>query len=625
MRAAPEGIARFPERDFVWGPATRFRLIRSGLAYLAITALGLTIAWFASAPAWQAFGLGLILPGGGFLQWAAGDGLSVALHGAAALMAFAVFGASLGLWFATGNAIAPPLIWLLLALIAAAMNHAQVWSGAMLAVPLLAGAVILVLTIAAYGLGKYGLHQRLAVNRTLMGVAFPASAAPAAALELAPDDLALLRLLYDRALQPLDRFDGFDWVEQFQTAAVRYQLNLMGYALALTQRTRLPAFQGYHSDAQRRLIQKQQDYRIWRYWQWENLWGNLRRDADPVPRDNIMFTGFTGAQIAAYHAASGQRDFDAPESLVFNHPSGARFAYSLPQFLGFLERGYGEAPLGLIACEPNWAFPLCNAIGACALQFQDAAAWQRIAPGFRNSFESEFVSPAGAILPCRSSYTGLALPAIGGAVVQAFPCFFLSATCPDLARRHWLKLRAHIITGSRLNRNAFWPVDIGNYRLNRASCFAATATAATEMGDAEAARLLLDAIDEAWPVTVLQGVAHRPKISLWAHAAELMARGGATGAWASLATAAVAGPHIADVPYPQVLVARAVVEAGGVQAVLYPGAEPGRFAIRFGGLTPNRTYAVRDGGGRLTASVDGTGELAFIVERRTLFHLVPEI
>src|SRR5262249_32837510 len=122
--------------------------------------------------------------------------------------------------------------------------------------------------------------------------------------EFTPRELQLMRFVLDRALQPLPSFEGFEWIDQYQTAPVRYQLNFMGYALSMAQATRLPAMRGYLEEAQRRLILKQTDHRIWAYWASENLWGNLSFDLDPVARDNIMYTGFCATQIAMFHAAS---------------------------------------------------------------------------------------------------------------------------------------------------------------------------------------------------------------------------------------------------------------------------------------------------------------------------------
>src|SRR5262249_10529587 len=105
--------------------------------------------------------------------------------------------------------------------------------------------------------------------------------------EIGLDDLRRLRLLLDRALQPIERFGRFGWFVQFQTAAVRYQVNFISYALSITAHAYLPALEGYLAAAQRNLVAKQRDHRMWRYWALENVWGHLRTDRDPVVRDNI--------------------------------------------------------------------------------------------------------------------------------------------------------------------------------------------------------------------------------------------------------------------------------------------------------------------------------------------------
>lgn len=385
-------------------------------------------------------------------------------------------------------------------------------------------------------------------------------------------------------------------IDQFQTAAVRYQLNFMSYALSIAQTVHLPAFHGYFHTAQQNLAAKQQDHRIWRYWRLENIWGNLRMRADPIPRDNIMFTGFLTAQIAYDQAATGMRTFDAPGSLEFKHPSGARYAYSLPALVDALVRGYRNSEYGLLACEPNWIYPLCNAISASAIRAYDAANgtfhWNGIEGSFRKRLETEFVTADGRLVPFRSSYTGFAAPPIGGPVMQAFPCLFLNTVLPDIAERQWLVLRRDL--ANRDWRRAVWPVDVGNYRFSRASGYAAMAAAAVELGDTELAKRSLHYLEKEYPLRVSGNVANRPNASLWAHAVELIARCGRAGAVRSLATAGrrspTSGPFIKDADYPDILVAKAVNADGSLSAVLYPGEQSGFKALTIGGLAPNQSY-----------------------------------
>jgi hypothetical protein len=448
--------------------------------------------------------------------------------------------------------------------------------------------------------------------------------------ELSDRDLQLMRLVLDRALQPVEEFAGFERIDQFQTAAVRYQLNILAYSLAMTQYVRLPAFQGYLTQAQQNLAEKQQDHRVWGYWRLENLWGNFRADADPLPRDNIMFTGFLATQLACFHAASGRRTFSEPGSLRLRHPSGRTFACDLPALAEILTRQWASAPFGLIACEPNWIYPLCNAIGAAGVRIDDNLAgrqrWAGVEGAFLRGLEHEMLTPGGDFVPCRSSRLGFALPQIGGAVGQAFPCFFLNATLPGVARRHWLGLREGLAAPDF--RRRLWPIDVGNYGFTRASSYAATAAAARELGDHEVAERLLAALDEDCPRRVQGGVAHRPRASLWSHGAELLARTGRADGLRDMATGAPRAPclqpHIAEAPYPGVLVAAARAHGGELRAVLRPGLAAGPQPISFAGLRPGAVYRLSgDAAGLVMASPEGGASIRLPIEGRTELRLRP--
>ncbi|HEX8569054.1 MAG TPA: hypothetical protein VF699_03905, partial [Caulobacteraceae bacterium] len=543
------------------------------------------------APALQAAGLGLMLPGGGFLLWTGGEGADALVHLALAVAAFAAVLAGLATWFATGAVVLPFGLWLLAAagagLMGAGHHHGHaVRAEALWLVPAAAVAGWATALLLSLVSARAGLRERRLRNAQIASTAPRPTPLEPAEPELTPEELQLMRLVLDRALQPVEDFRGFEWRDQFQTAAVRYQLNVASYALSMAQYTRLPAFQGYLTQAQLNLAAKQQDHRVWDYWRLENLWGNLRNGADPIPRDNIMFTGFLATQLACFHAASGRRAFDEPGSLRFETPAGEVFAYDLERLAEILAEGWRTAPLGLIACEPNWVYPLCNAIAAAGVRVQDNLAgahrWRAAEGPFLAALERELITPAGDFVPCRSSYLGVALPQIGGAVGQAFPCFFLNAALPALARRHWLVLRDSLLADDF--RRRLWRIDVGNYGFSRASSFAATAAAAVEMGDLEVADRLLGALDEDCPRRVLDGVAHRPDASLWAHAAELLARAGRADALRDMATATPRAPalepHIADAPYPGVLVAAARASRGALEAVLHPGAGPGVQTVR---------------------------------------------
>ena len=592
-----------------WGPKTRARLIRLAAIYAGLYGSGLLLVWTAAAPGWRAFGLGLMLPGGGFLAYLGGDALQAALHLVLALGALLGFGLGLFLWFATGNVLLAPLVWLAAALAALAMNHPVICGpsaegGAFLWLPggiagglLLTAAGAVVLRALGRRAGRRNADY-VAAQRPAQVERLRAAARAPARAELSEADLARLRFLLDRALQPLDAFEGFQWIEQYQTSAVRYQLCFAGYALAFALARCLPAFRGYLSRAQRNLIEKQRDHRVWRYWRRENLWGNLRAGADPVPRDNIMYAGFVAAQIAYYQAASGDLRFSEPGAFALRHPDGRTYAHDFHSLVAALKAGWRRSPYLLMACEPNWVYPLCNGIGATAVMAHDRqfgeAAWPAIAPGFRAALHRELTTPAGRLVPFRSTYTGIAAPQIGGAVAEAFPCIFYGAALPEEALRLWILARRDLLTAEgALRTRKFWPIDTGDYRFSRATSYAGVAAAAVQMGDAEVAGLALAALEEACPSRSRGGVIHRENASVWAHTVELMARFGAAEGLAGLVggqPAAAPGPVIDTQAYPDCLVAAADRQGRSLRAVLYPGRKAGPYTLPLAGFAPGAAF-----------------------------------
>ena len=94
----------------------------------------------------------------------------------------------------------------------------------------------------------------------------------------------------------------------------------------------------------RNLVHKQTDLRVWRYWRTLNLVGNLDANPDPLVRDNIMFSGFTGDQINLYEAATGSTIFDEPGSLTFVWEDGRTFAYDHHSWMEAVRANFETSP-----------------------------------------------------------------------------------------------------------------------------------------------------------------------------------------------------------------------------------------------------------------------------------------
>ena len=580
----------FPALERLHGTETRRCLRRSAAIYAGLFCFA--VALLLIAPDRAGLALGLMAPGAGFP-------LGAAMAGSIALFALAV-----GVWFATGNVLLPPMVWLGAAMMATAAPAPT----QRLAVPgliALSGVAVWLWQRHALRRGQFQrarLNAYLASCPALSHPAQPTTAPPADALTSA--DLARLRLLLDRALQPVEAFDGFEHRDPFQTAALRYQVNFTAYALALVQAHYTPACKGYLHQAQDNLLIKLQNPKVWRYWVWENLWGNLRHDPDPIRRDNIMFSGFAAAQIALRANACGY-PFDATQVQI----SGHRFAYSQPEIIEVLTRQYEASRYGLLPCEPNWIYPLCNLITATAIRAHSGRHgsdhWARINRPLRAGLEGEFLAANGDLLAFRSGLTGMAGPAVGGALMRGYPCLYLHALAPDLAWRQWQALR--FAQRGRDWRRAIWRLDVGNYGLSRAAGYAGLALAAHEIGDEQATGDLLALLEADCPEVIADGVAHRESASLWALAHEVMARAHRAGGLAALMQPQpVVGPYIEVVDYVQTLVAKARNTRDGLEIDLHPR-QPGQAQhIGFAGLRPHQPYLLcGDIGGRLQADAQG--------------------
>lgn len=632
MTPHPSDIVLLPPYTRLFGPLTQARIVRLALIYIAMLGAGTALLLLTRHDQLQILGMGLILPGGGFLAHADLCSAGGIGHLLAAACGTAAFAFSLLIWFGTGNILAPPLAWLGMAAGAATMRH-----GALRPATIETVFIGLALALAATALAmaaRFALARRqrtidnafLASQTDQLPHIFSAAPDTAPMPEMSLEHLQRLRFALDRALQPLDQFKGFEKIDQFQTAATRYQLNFLAYGVALTQARYTPALRGYMHAAQIALIDKQAQHSVWSYWGLENLWGNLRADPDPVARENIMYTGFVALQMALFGASTGRRDFSQAGRFTLTHPSGRRYVHDAGSLVRRLEHEYTTSPYYLIACEPNWVYPLCNAIGASAIMAFDAQhgeqRWAGRAHDFRHNLEAEFLDGFGRLLPCKSARTGLALPAIGGAMPLAMPCFFLNVVAPDLAQRQWLLLRRQLFgADGTFRRRAFWPVDTGNYGFSRASAYSATALAAAELGDSAVYQACMQALEDACPSVLKDGVIHRLRASVWAHGVELMARAGMRGGFRQIVNhpRPLAGAQLDGLSYPDVLVASAHADADGLRAVLYAD---GVHTIGLCGLRAHGQYLAN--GAAVSADAAGKASFAMAFDGRTNLHVQAE-
>ena len=620
------------------GPVTAARQRRTFLVYAVACGIGLAPALLGASAAWQAAGLGLWMPGAGF----------VAVGGWAVLLfplTLVLFGASLVAWFWAGMVVAPVAVWLGSAALA----------GAMAAEPVPAFAFPFVaLSMAAVGLYARSRSQRRRVRDDAKAarrrVFLPASLTEverrsavvpdATAREMSTDELASLRYLLDRALQPIGEFNGFDVIDQFQPAALRYQLNHLGFALGIAQRAYTPNFHGYAHEAQRNLISKYLLRRVWDYWVYESCWGHLNfTNFDPARRDNIMLTGWFGMHVGQYMLNSGDRRYAEPGSLTFRLNERTAYPHDFHSIIGSVVENYTryEGEFCIFPCEPNWMYPICNHYGMTSLAVHDrlfgTSYVSRFLPSWLHKLDTEFTNASGSIIGLRSQLTGFEFPFPVG---EAGYANFAHCFAPERARRLWAIARKEVepaltstADGTTRLRFPGRGIDAGNYRTGHTAAYGSIMMAAREFGDDEIAEAARASLNEDCALSFECGVRRYLGGSNLANVSAAMGHLMRTGDFRRSfvegpGDATLQGPILTGARYPDVLVARAFSHGSDLDLVLHPGAGTSRQTLTIARLEPGRAYTVTGAEAtRVVAGAAGEADVVVALHGRTHVTLSP--
>jgi hypothetical protein len=629
------------------GPATRAstrRLVGGLTAWGVLTAV---LAWLLDG--WRAtLALGLMVPGGGFVAHLGHGGAAhVVVHVLLVLLSLVLMVVAYALWVGMGNLLAVPVVWVGTAVGAALMGggSAMVLPGAKVAAVALA-----LLLAAAVSLPVLRQHRRTLAARPRVH-ALLVEAAPTTAVtvvgagglpvvdELTPEALALQRYLLDRALQPVEEWNGFDRLDQFREGAPRYQVSFSSYALSVGAFAHTPAFRGYLTEAQHRFGLKMQEHHAWGYWRLENFWGRLRLDPDPVAaNNNIMWTGYYAALLGMAESAHGETRFSEPGSIDLRHPGGRRFVYDYAGLCDNLERNFRATDYSLFPCEPGWTYPVCNNYGAIGLICHDRLHgtdyWGRVEEGYRRGLEQEFIRADGSIVSIRHTFLGLGVTPLTSPMPIALAAYYLNAMYPDLARRSYEIVRETAFRrgpdGIDVDFGLWDRIDFGNYRPSVLASYAVLAGTAREHGDDETADALLARLDATQPLVVEDGVGRYDGRSMGAHSTLYLARAGRANGLHDVVRVGMpepwrTGPVLEEAAYPDVLVARAVSDGADLALTLDPGRPGGlRATLGVARLRPGNRYAVSGAvEGEVVAGADGTARFAVDLPGRTRVRLVP--
>ncbi len=627
-----ESVPPVPLRSRHYGPLVAKRRWHTFGVWCAVLAVNWLLLAVNLSIGWNAFALSVIFPGAGFLY--AGGIAGAAL----AVVALLSIPACFVVWFASGNMTNVIATWLggagLAALYAShwgrAVEPVALWTP-FLAIAVVAGwAAIDRVNFLKGRKRAEGHNQAIAALAQPLLRDIPASAVEP---ELDPIQLEVARSLFEKALQPLNQWDGFALdVEQWQLKATRYQLYNAIARIGTIGYQHTPAFHGYAKEAMANLILKNLDKRIWQFWFWENLWGNWTPSADPIVKDNIMVTGWLANYLGMFETLFQDQRFDAPGALTWRWSDKTQFRYSHSGLVDALVHNYGRYDFSWYPCEPNLLYSMCNVQGFNALQFYDRLRgtnhWGQIHDRVEKSFEEEFMHPDGRVVCLLFNRIGLQAPMLSSVLGEGSTLPNMLAMWPDKAERLW-----HVMKREFLHQRPDGAIEVrmlnlgwdrwdatalaGNIpvveRAQEIRTLFAILQAAVHMGDDKVIDLLSQKIDAEY------GLGASVAIKLGSRKAGLyrFISEGMPEAWAK-------GPILAQADFPDVLVGRAVSDGQDLSLVLHPGAGPKCVAIGLGQLIPGRRYRIDgDDHADIVADPLGRANLVLGLDGRKALHIVP--
>lgn len=616
------------------GPILRSLRKRAFVLWLIVAVLGLLPLLYELSPAWRAAGLGLWLPGGGFLYTA---------HPGFFALSLLCYIISLLLWLLMGGFIFPIIVWSGAAALAALSAGDTVWAWAEAGTPIIALSIVTISLLMESNKKKKAVPRAEKLKEYIEAIPFSEPIKDSIiGEELSDQELGAMRYTLDLALQPINEFEGFVTIDQFREAAWRYQLFHINYALGILQTCRIPAFRGYLHEAQRRSIVKTLDRRVWKYWRIENFVGNLRLDADPVIKENIMYSGWFGLALGAFERATGDLRFSQPGALTLIDNPNKKYVYDYHSMMKAVASNFDAHKLHLFPCEPNWVFSICNLFGMTGMLVHDRIHGTRLGldrlDQFNRIMEEEFTTAEGKTVMIVSKRSGFRI-AFDAAEGFAANAQLMNMTSPRQAQVYW-ELFKYIIEEKYQGDRSQWGAkpgpDAGNYKLNRSGFWTSVMRGAKEIGDDKMYNFAKEGYDKLgiedkdgalhWEGSVL--------MQLTSH----MARWGTKDAWHRMAHGEVPeainnGPILNDAPYPDVLVAAANNDGEKLELVLCAGTEPGVFEIELARLIPSRKYRVLSSDKvsqnpdsnemSISANSEGVAKLALVVNTRTKVSVRP--
>ncbi|KAM0361904.1 hypothetical protein ACHAO7_011742 [Fusarium culmorum] len=432
--------------------------------------------------------------------------------------------------------------------------------------------------------------------------------------EIPEDLLKSLRWQLDLSFLDNDDWSAFDVIEQFQPAALRYQINEGIYTLAFANRFYTPSFRGsYLQEAQEKLIRKYCQEKTTNY--------------EPVLKDNIMLTGFYLLALEFYRAATLDDKFTKDGALVLEIDKTHRYPHSARTLAKALIDNWSRSLYCLYACEPNWIYPFCNLSGINALKCFDTNEGTDNVSGlidrFRKGYIEEFTDLDGTSVPIKNHLIGFVIPGLIG-ICNELSCSALTASpMPDVSARAYAFAKKEVLT---LDKNGDLTdidclkladkMDPGRYKSSMVTFYAQALCAANSFGDVGVAKAIERLVEEDESLEKIEegGIITYNNVSVNMRSQLLRAKLMFHNGWKRMIEEPMPdllkeGPILSNAKYPEVLVAKARTHDGDdLELVLYPGTEKKPVELGLSQLRVSTEYTV-NGENRFKADADGKANI----------------
>ncbi|KAF6788484.1 hypothetical protein CSOJ01_14997 [Colletotrichum sojae] len=195
---------------------------------------------------------------------------------------------------------------------------------------------------------------------------------------------------------------GQEWID-----AYRYQLATMAYAAGAAHYHRLPLLRSPFKKLMEGMIRKMLLRDVWGYWFLTSHGGvmldpdlkELRKPwADPVVRENIMYSGHLLLMVSLYAMLFDDDRFDKEGGIAFHwNPvfwgmGPETFSYSRKTLQDAILKEMEQEKWIGVCCEPNSIFVVCNQFPLIAIKYNDVRDEVDVSPGVLEKYRAAWAA-----------------------------------------------------------------------------------------------------------------------------------------------------------------------------------------------------------------------------------------